>query len=55
MAEGSRIFRKASLDRLADPDQLDEGIRVIRPRDLLVSLTLIALLAAGVAVVEHSS
>ncbi len=49
MAEGSRIFRKQSLDRLADPDQLDEGIRVIRPRDLLVSLTLIALLAAGVA------
>lgn len=46
--QSSRVFRKAALDRLSDPDQLDEAIRVVRPFDLVAVLALACLVAAGV-------
>ncbi len=42
------IFRKAALDRLSSPDQLDALLSVTSPRSWLALLTALGLLALGV-------
>lgn len=49
MADKNRIYRKAALDRIASPDQLDEAAALLRPRDGLIVLVLLAVIAAGLA------
>jgi hypothetical protein len=48
MAEASRIFRKAALDRLASPERLDErlGLPAYPPQLLLAVAALLAAVAA---------
>lgn len=42
--QAARLFRKSALDRLSSPEQLDQLIRVTRPRDVIVAAALFALI-----------
>lgn len=46
--QAARLFRKSALDRLSSPEQLDQLIRLTRPRDWVA--TLVVLLLIGLAV-----
>src|SRR5690349_6039848 len=46
---GKEIFRKASLDRLASPEQLDQLLRVTTPRGWIALAALCGAVSAGVA------
>ncbi len=43
--QAARLFRKSALDRLSSPEQLDQLIRLTRPRDWIATLALLALIA----------
>jgi len=45
----SRIFRKAALDRLASPDQLDRPVALVRPSSWLLLLGILAGVLGGIA------
>lgn len=43
--QAARLFRKSALDRLSSPEQLDQMIRLTRPRDWLATLSILVLIA----------
>lgn len=44
-----QIFRKAALDRLASPDQLDRPVRLVRPASWLLVLAIFSGILGGIA------
>ncbi|NBN79950.1 NHLP bacteriocin system secretion protein [Microvirga tunisiensis] len=47
--QAARLFRKSALDRLSSPEQLDQLIRLTRPRDWIAMLAVLSLIGLALA------